>query len=65
MWDASKDFYIQEEGHFTQGTEEEETQNIQSMERRVYEFLPVPMLNKSLTKAKTKKIMIAVNKKAY
>jgi hypothetical protein len=64
-WDASRELYIQG-GQEPIYTEEETPQgvdnySIESIERRVYAFLPQPNLPKSLTAQMTKQIMLDIN----
>jgi hypothetical protein len=66
IWEASRELYIQG-GQEPLQTEEEtpdgsfDPNSIESIERRIYAFLPQPNLPKSLTPEMTKQIMLDIN----
>lgn len=62
IWDLSQRAYIQTEGY--NGLDEGETQNIKSIEKKSYEYLPTYTLGKTMTKEKIKSVLIDANKRA-
>ena len=66
VWKNSTDFYFQSHGMMQSESYdiEREMHNIEEVEKRMYEYLPAPDIPKSLTKQKTKNILINVNQQA-
>jgi hypothetical protein len=64
IWEASRGCYIQSENDESTNGLASGGHTIESIDKRVYEFLPQPNVPKSLTKEKTKQVMIDVNYRA-
>lgn len=62
-WDSSQHAYITSDGYHH--GDEGEQQTIKSIEKKSYEFMPVYSLGRTLTKEKTKSIMIDANNRAF
>eukprot|EP00347_Sterkiella_histriomuscorum_P017843 403347761 len=62
-WDASQRTYINSDGYYD--GDESEQKTIKSIEKKSYEFMPVYSLGRTLTKDKTKSIMIDANNRAF